>query len=130
MVLAAFCQLFSHSVYGYGWEVIRSGYFEEELDEEEEEIIFAENGLEGLKKKDGTIIIPAEYDEVFSFPDNEVFAVVKRGGKYGYVNREGQLVTGLIYDDAYDVLNGFGQGSGRRTTLPGATRRRTAVNQL
>lgn len=106
--ITSFRQLFSHSAYGYGWDVIRSGYFEEEEDEEDE-IIFEENGLEGLKKKDGTIIIPAQYDEVFSFADNEIFAVVKRGGKYGYVNREGQLVTGLIYDDAYDVMNGFGR---------------------
>lgn len=106
--ITSFRQLFSHSAYGYGWEVIRSGYFEEEEDEEDE-IIFEENGLGGLKQKDGTIIIPAQYDEVFSFADNEIFAVVKRGGKYGYVNRQGQLVTGLVYDDAYDVLNGFGR---------------------
>ncbi|HEY1199965.1 MAG TPA: SEL1-like repeat protein, partial [Niastella sp.] len=105
---SSFWQLFSHSAYGYGWEVIKSVYFEEEEDPEEE-IIFIENGLEGLKKKDGTVIIPAQYDEVYSFPENETFAVVKRGGKYGYVNREGQLVTGLIYDDAYDVLNGYGR---------------------
>jgi TPR repeat protein len=104
--ITSFRQLFSHSAYGYGWEVIRSGYFEEEEDPEEE-IYFTENGLEGLKKKDGTIIIPAEYNEVFDFPKNETFAVVKRDGKYGYVNREGQLVTGLIYDDAYDVFNGL-----------------------
>ncbi|HEY8895699.1 MAG TPA: SEL1-like repeat protein [Niastella sp.] len=120
--ITSFRQLFSHSAYGYGWEVIRSGYFEEEEDPEEE-IYFTENGLEGLKKKDGTIIIPAQYDEVFSFPHNEVFAVVKRSGKYGYVNREGQPVTGLIYDDAYDVLNGFGRvqiGTQHYLVQPGA----------
>jgi uncharacterized protein len=118
----SFRQLFSHSAYGYGWEVIRSGYFEEEEDDEDE-IIFEENGLEGLKKKDGTIIIPAQYDEVFSFPDNEIFTVVKRGGKYGYVNREGQLITGLIYDDAYDVFNGYGRvqiGTQHYLVQPGA----------
>lgn len=118
----SFRQLFSHSAYGYGWAVIRSGYFEEE-EVEEDEIIFEENGLEGLKKKDGTIIIPAQYDEVFSFPDNEIFAVVKRDGKYGYVNREGQLVKGLIYDDAYDVLNGYGRvqiGTQHYLVQPGA----------
>ncbi|MCS3799501.1 SEL1-like repeat protein [Niastella sp. OAS944] len=128
----SFSQLFSHSAYGYGWEVIRSGYFEEEEDPEEE-IVFTENGLEGLKKKDGTVIIPAQYDEVYSFPDNETFAVVKRGGKYGYVNREGKLVTGLIYDDAYDVLNGYGRvqiDSQHYLVQPGAELPSTSYDEL
>jgi uncharacterized protein len=131
--ITSFRQLFSHSAYGYGWEVIQSGYFEEEQDEEEDEIIFTENGLEGLKKKDGTIIIPARYDEVFSFPDNEIFAVVKRDGKYGYVNREGQLIKGLLYDDAYDVLNGFGRvqiGSQHYLLQPGAELPSTSYDDL
>lgn len=125
-------QLFSNSAYGYGWEVIRSGYFEEEEDPEEE-ILFTENGLEGLKKKDGTIIIPAQYDEVFDFPENETFAVVKRDGKYGYVNREGQNVTGLIYDDAFDVFNGFGRvqiGTQHYLMQPGAELPSTSYDEL
>lgn len=128
----SFRQLFSNSAYGYGWEVIRSGYFEAE-DNEEEEIIFTENGLEGLKKKDGTIFIPAQYDEVYSFPDNENFAVVKRDGKYGYVTREGQLVKGLIYDDAYDVLNGYGRvqiGTQHYLVQPGAELPSTSYDDL
>lgn len=128
----SFRQLFSHSAYGYGWEVIGSGYFEEEEDPEEE-IIFTENGLEGLKKKNGTIIIPAQYDEVYSFPEKETFAVAKRDGKYGYVNREGQLVTGLIYDDAYDILNGFGRvqiGSQHYLVQPGAELPSTSYDEL
>jgi uncharacterized protein len=128
----SFRQLFSHSAYGYGWEVIRSGYFEEEEDPEEE-ILFTENGLEGLKKKNGTIIIPAQYDEVFDFPENETFAVVKRDGKYGYVNREGQNVTGLIYDDAFDVYNGFGRvqiGTQHYLMQPGAELPSTSYDEL
>jgi uncharacterized protein len=128
----SFRQLFSNSAYGYGWKVIQSGYFEEEEDADEQ-IIFTENGLEGLKKKDGTIIIPAQYDEVFEFPDNETFAVVKREGKYGYVNLEGQLVTGLIYDDAFDVYNGFGRvqiGTQHYLVQPGAELPLTSYDEL
>jgi uncharacterized protein len=128
----SFRQLFSNSAYGYGWEVIRSGYFEEEEDPEEE-IIFIENGLEGIKKKNGTIIIPAQYDEVYDFPDNESFAVVKRDGKYGYVNREGQNVTGLIYDDAFDVFNGFGRvqtGTQHYLMQPGVELPSTGYDEL
>lgn len=129
---SSFWQLFSHSAYGYGWEVIRSGYFEEEEDENEQ-IIFTENGLEGLKKKDGTIIIPAEYDEVYDFPENETFAVVKRDGKYGYVNSEGQAVTGLIYDDAFDVCNGLARvqvGTQHYLVQPGAELPATSYDDL
>lgn len=129
---SSFWQLFSHSAYGYGWEVIRSGYFEEEEDENEQ-IIFTENGLEGLKKKDGTIIIPAEYDEVYDFPENETFAVVKRDGKYGYVNSEGKAVTGLIYDDAFDVCNGLARvqvGTQHYLVQPGAELPATSYDDL
>ncbi|MCF6404499.1 SEL1-like repeat protein [Chitinophaga filiformis] len=102
--LKTFRQFFSNSAYGYGWNVIQSGYFE---DEEEEEVSFIENGLMGLKDSNGNILIPAEYDEVFIFPEEESFAVVKRGGKYGYVNRSGQPVTALKYDDAFDTFKGY-----------------------
>ena len=103
----SFSQLFSTDVYGYGWEVIRSGYFEEEEDDEEQQQTFMENGLMGLKDVDGTITIPAQYDEVFTFPERESLAVVKRDGKCGYVERGGKRVTELKYDDAFDTINGY-----------------------
>jgi len=102
----SFSQLFSTDVYGYGWEVIRSGYFEEE-DEEQQQQTFMENGLMGLKDVDGNIIIPAQYDEVFPFPEHESLAVVKRDGKYGYVEHGGKPVTELKYDEAFDTINGY-----------------------
>jgi uncharacterized protein len=101
----SFKQLFSTDVYGYGWEVIRSGYYEEDDDEQQQ--IFMQNGLMGLKDADGNIIIPAEYDEVCTFPDGESLAVVKRDGKFGYVERGCKPVTELKYDDAYDTVNGY-----------------------
>jgi hypothetical protein len=100
-----FRQYFSNSAYNYGWEVIRSGYFEEE--EEEQQESFMENGLMGLKDGDGNVIIPALYDEVFVFNEDESVALVRRGNKYGYVDRRGNPVTELKYDDAYDTINGY-----------------------
>lgn len=101
--LKSFRQFFSNSAYGYGWNVIRSGYFEDE----EKDIPFKENGLMGLKDSQGNILVPALYDEVFIFPEGESFTVVKRDGKYGYVDRSGQPVTELKYDDAFDTFNGY-----------------------
>ena len=102
----SFRQLFSSDAYGYGWEVIQSGYFDEEEDKEQQQT-FMENGLMGLKDEDGNIMIPALYDEVFTFPEGESLAVVKRDEKYGYVQRDGTLVTGLHYDEAFDTINGY-----------------------
>ncbi|WP_343744236.1 SEL1-like repeat protein [Chitinophaga sp.] len=99
-----FRDFFSTSAYGYGWDVIQSGYYEAE-EEDSNQIAFTENGLTGLKV-DGQVVIPAAYDEVFIFPENEAFAIVSREGKWGYVNRQGQLVSGLAYDEAYDVVSG------------------------
>lgn len=99
-----FREFFSTSAYGYGWNVIQSGYYEPD-EEDSSQQAFTENGLTGLKI-DGEVVIPAEYDEVFIFPENEDFAIVSRGGKWGYVNRQGHLVSGLIYDEAYDVVQG------------------------
>ncbi|QJB38985.1 SEL1-like repeat protein [Chitinophaga oryzae] len=100
----SFREFFSCSVYGYGWNVIQSGYFEsyEETSDQEK---FTENGLTGLKIE-GTVVVPAEYDQVFPFPGNENFAVVNRNGKWGYVDRQGHLVSGLVYDMADDVQYG------------------------
>ncbi|MBC9934172.1 SEL1-like repeat protein [Chitinophaga qingshengii] len=100
----SFRQYFSTGVYGYGWDVITSDYYEPGRDSGQER--FTENGLTGLKIA-GKIIVPAEYDDVYEFPDNEKFTVVIRDGKAGYVNTEGQPVTGLIYDMAYSTLNSW-----------------------
>ncbi|NML40661.1 SEL1-like repeat protein [Chitinophaga sp. G-6-1-13] len=99
-----FREFFSTSVYSYGWNVIQSGYYEPNEEDSNQEA-FTENGLTGLKV-DGEVVIPAEYDEVFIFPEDEEFAVVNRGGKWGYVNKQGELVSGLVYDMADDVTDG------------------------
>lgn len=88
----SFRQFFSNNVYGYGWEVIQSGYYaDDEEEKEDEQQTFTENGMMGLKDNAGNIIIPAEYEEVFVFPGNEALAVVKRDGKYAALDAAGQL---------------------------------------
>ncbi|MBC9914959.1 SEL1-like repeat protein [Chitinophaga varians] len=116
-----FRDFFSTSAYRHGWNVIRSGYYEP-VEEDSDQEAFTENGFTGLKIH-GEVVIPAEYDEVFIFPEHEDFAVVNRGGKWGYVNRQGQLVSGLVYDMADDVTNGHAlvkSGEQFYLLLPGA----------
>ncbi|RBL89516.1 SEL1-like repeat protein [Chitinophaga flava] len=130
----SFREFFSNNVYGYGWEVIQSGYYaDDEEEKEDEQQTFTENGMMGLKDTAGNIIIPAGYDEVFVFPGNEALAVVKRDGKYGYVNRQGQPVTDIIFDDAFDAANGVAvvQVNGKEYLIqPGITTPVTGYDEI
>lgn len=99
-----FREYFSNSAYGYGWNVIQSGYYAS-YEETSAQETFTENGLVGLKIA-GTVVVPAEYDQVLSFPEDENFALVSRDGKWGYADRQGRLVSGLAYDMAYRVQYG------------------------
>ena len=45
------------------------------------------------------------FDELRSF--SEGYAAVKRDGKWGYINRRGEVVVQPIYDRAYDFHDGF-----------------------
>ena len=48
-----------------------------------------------------------EYDKVWGF--REGMAVVKRNGKYGYINKNKEEIVPCIYDDAYMFDGGFGE---------------------
>lgn len=99
----------NHSGYGYGWEVISSGVYENEEAEDNEfpdQVFFTENGFKGMKDATGQVLIPALYDEVYYFPEGESFALVQKDLKYGYVSRQGALVIPLQYDDAFDLSKG------------------------
>lgn len=99
----------NHSGYDYGWEVISSGVYEDEEiegDEFPDQIFFTENNCKGMKDDTGQILIPARYDEVYYFPEGESLALVQKDGKYGYVNRQGELGIPLQYDDAFDLSKG------------------------
>lgn len=101
----SFRDFFSFSGYDYGWAILHSGYFEEDEDESDQ-VIFKENGRMGLKDREGNVLVPAKYDDVYTFPEGEEYTLVYNNTKYAYVNRSGEEVTGFIYDDAFDVVKG------------------------
>ncbi|SHK83065.1 TPR repeat [Chitinophaga jiangningensis] len=101
---AEFKQLLNDEGFNYGWAVIESALMGDYTGLE----IFMENGLQGLKNEEGNIVLPAEFTEIFEYPIGEELALVlHQSGKYGYVNRAGELVIPCIYEDAYDFANGF-----------------------
>ena len=58
----------------------------------------------GFIDKNGIEIIPLKYSEVYNF--SEDCTLVKKG-KYGYINRAGEQITKLIYDDAFFFKDGI-----------------------
>lgn len=89
--------------YDFGWAVIQSGQF----DDPDQQIVFNTDGLSGLKDKDGKILAPAIYDEIYEFPYGEDLAIVVKAGKFGYINRAGKEQIPCTFDDAWDVEEGL-----------------------
>lgn len=54
----------------------------------------------GLEKGDGTVVLPPKYDEIYEFHDG--LAVVKKEGKFGYIDKEGKEVIRPKYSAAGD----------------------------
>ncbi|MBV7532885.1 SEL1-like repeat protein [Chitinophaga sp. sic0106] len=99
-----FRQLLNEVDFNYGWAVIESAVMGDYTGLE----IFIDNGLQGLKNEEDNIILPAEYTEIFEYPIGEELALVlHQSGKYGYVNRQGELAIPCRYSDAYDFATGF-----------------------
>lgn len=68
-----------------------------------------DNGLDydyALMDKDLNII-PLRYDFVWSYFSEELL-LVKNDKKYGYVNKKGQLIIPLKYDQALNFQDGYG----------------------
>jgi len=61
------------------------------------------NGLWGLINTDDGIVTPFEheYDDVGIYDE---LTVVKKDGKYGYINSSGELVIDCIYDEAESIV--------------------------
>jgi len=58
--------------------------------------------LEGrwtIKSRQGEAITENSFDFIFDF--SESLASVRKGGKYGYIDRSGTVVIPLLYDEAY-----------------------------
>ncbi|TKC05860.1 WG repeat-containing protein [Pedobacter frigoris] len=63
--------------------------------------IYEENKLWGLKSANGDLLMKPFFDEFYGF-EYGTLAVVSKAGKYGHINKKGEIVIPLVYDDAYD----------------------------
>lgn len=75
--------------------------------------IFVENGKEGLKDLDGSIMVPAIFDKVSTF-DRKLYGpaksvVVMLGGKYGITqaNGKGEMLLACEHENICDVYDRF-----------------------
>ncbi len=67
------------------------------------EVFYNDKGLAGFKaKKGGKVVISAEYDYAENFKDD--LAVVRKAGKWGFINVKGKIVIPLVYDDLLPVI--------------------------
>ena len=61
--------------------------------------------LFGFVNKEGTVIVPVEYDEIDY--RREGLVGVRKGDKWGFYNEEGERVTPLVFDDIWYFESGF-----------------------
>lgn len=68
---------------------------------EKEQVYIVDDGLdvlaEGVISKDGKIVVPCIKGTDIK-PFNDGFAIIKRNGKYGYINSKGDEILKCIYD--------------------------------
>ncbi|MBD8083583.1 WG repeat-containing protein [Chryseobacterium caseinilyticum] len=94
---SSFRELLNYVDYDYGWEHI----WQENIELNQVEI-FEENELWGLKDENGNVLIQPIYNEFYAYDYYSDLAVVVKNEKYGYVDKRGEEITPLIFDDAYD----------------------------
>lgn len=64
------------------------------------------NGKWGfIDRETSKFVVPCEYEEVSNYCEG--FAVVKKDGRYGVVNTDGELITPCVFDKIFDYKNGF-----------------------
>lgn len=63
-----------------------------------------ENGRWGFADERGELIVPCQYEDVYSFSNQT--AAVKYAGKWGYINRYGTMVIDAQFSKALPFLNG------------------------
>lgn len=80
-------------------------------------IPYRKGDLWGYATTDKNIFIKPEYEEANLF--YEGFAVVKKGGKYGYINKEGKVVIPIKYFAAKPFKFGYyeSKGNAQKTVL-------------
>lgn len=77
------------------------------------------NGRMGFVDRTGSIVIPLEYDVVYSF--SEGLAVVENNGRYGFIDRTGRVVVPLIYANAMAFSEGLAMVRTGSRTASGRT---------
>ena len=76
------------------------GYWEESLYRDASES-FEENGLWGLRNRQGEVVLAPQMNEIWAFND-EGIAVFERNAQYGYLNHYGKILLEAQFADAYD----------------------------
>lgn len=65
-----------------------------------------ETGLYGLRRADGTVVLPAHYDEINPIGYGQPFGILERHGKLGLYDRDGKEIMAPRLDDLYDWREG------------------------
>ena len=73
---------------------IESGYY----------AVADESGQWGFADEKGELVIPCQYEDVYSFSDQ--VAAVKYAGKWGYINERGDMVIDAQFSSAFPFQNG------------------------
>lgn len=68
-------------------------------------LVFNKNDKYGYKELQGKVVIPAQYDEAFSFKEN--LACVMKDDKYGFINKNNEIVIPFEYDLALSFSEGL-----------------------
>ncbi len=86
--------------YGYAPLSISTGPWNTKDDDYEN---YTENEKLGLKLNSGEKVTEAIYEEIYAFDETSQIAVIKRDGKYGYIDQRGYEIIEPVYDDAYSL---------------------------
>ena len=86
----------------HDWVNFGLGYWEESRVKQTRSVVFHEGHQQGLKDKNGAVLIPPIFDVIYAFSEVHI-AVVEKEGKYGYLNDQGKLLVAVQYDDAFDA---------------------------
>lgn len=124
-----FKSFFNYSNYGYGWDIIDQPepsaplIFEEhslwglkdaagkilippqyekfyDFDDENMAVVFFDKRY-GYVSKNGKEVIPPQFDDAFDFMGD--YAIVLRAGKYGKINKEGDVIIDFMYQDMNNI---------------------------
>lgn len=66
-----------------------------------------ETGLYGLRRADGTVVLPTCYDEIDAIAYGQPFGILERHGKLGLYDRDGKEIMAPRLDDLYDWHEGY-----------------------